>query len=212
MINIVIADDHKMFLDGLVAFIEKLDDIKCVGTATDGASAFLLPEQNHIDVAVLDIKMPFMDGIELTKALREKYPEIKVLILSMHKEKEQIQDALAAGAFGYIIKEKGGEELELAIRTIMNGKNYYSESIPEIIMSSLGDKVENAEPIIELTKREIEILKLLVQGLSGPQIATQLFVTEATVASHRRNLHSKFDVSNVAQLIDAARKNGVIND
>lgn len=212
MINVIIADDHKMFLDGLVAIIEKLDDIKCVGTATDGATAFQLPEQLRIDVAVLDIKMPYMDGIELTKALKEKYPSIKVLILSMFKDKEQIEEALAAGAKGYIIKEKGGEELAMAIRAIMNGKKYYSESIPEIIMSALSEASTEVETTVKLTDRETEILKLLVKGLNGPQIAKQLFVSEATVASHRRNLHSKLGVSNIAQLIDVARKKGFVDD
>lgn len=214
MIKVVLADDHQMFLDGLVLLLKDVEDIECVGTANDGIAAKKLIEESHVDVALLDIGMPQLNGIELTRLLAEESPEVKVVILSMHKDKRPIAGALEAGAHGYIIKEEGRGELVNAIREVYHGREYYSTSVTQTIMSSLRKATRSSSEVAHesLTKRELDVLRLIVEGHSTPEIAEKLFVAKSTVASHRKNIHSKLGINNVNQLITYTLKHGLLDN
>lgn len=213
MIKVLLADDHQIVLDGLSMLIENEPDMEKVQEVTDGELVLKVLETVEVDVAVLDIEMPRKDGIETAKAIRDQYPDIKVLILTMYNTKSFIEQLVQAGAVGYILKNRGKEELIDAIRTVSKGSKYFGEAVTETLINSLANNHErNAEPIeVIITKREKEILQLIIQGLSTPQIAKQLFIANSTVESHRRNLIDKTGVSNTKALIAFAYENGLVN-
>lgn len=214
MIQIAIADDHVIFLDGLSSLISGKRNIECVGLASDANELLELASKYPIDVAVIDINMPGMNGIDLSIILKEKYPNIKTLILSSFKDKRKIQEALEGGISGYILKEKGQEELEKAIVQIYNGKEYYTDAVLQIVLdivrNGAKEKENNYRAI--LTQREIDVLTEIVNGLTTPQIAQKLFISESTVASHRKNIHSKFGVSKMNQLIRFVSEHDVLDN
>ncbi|MFT5819261.1 MAG: two-component system nitrate/nitrite response regulator NarL [Crocinitomix sp.] len=210
MIKILLADDHGMILDGLKSILKNETDIKVVGTADNGEDAVHIIENNDVDVAILDINMPKMNGIEATRIIRAN-SDTKVLILSMHDTYEFIDELIDAGCQGYILKNKGQEELVTAIRRVHNGKPYFGERIKERIMEErLSPKKNKIAMPVSLTKREIEVLKLIAQEFTSPEIAEKLFIVEATVNTHRRNLISKLGVRNSLGLVSYAYKNGMI--
>ena len=210
MIKVLLADDHEIILDGLKSLLEEEDDIEVVGTAKDGEEAIQLMENNTIDVAVLDINMPGMNGIETTKIVRST-TDTKVLILSMYNTYEFIDELIEAGCQGYILKNKGQEELVRAIRRVYNGKPYFGENVLEkIVEQRLNPQKEKEEVAVTLTKREVEVLKLIAQEFTSPEIAEKLFIAEATVNTHRRNLISKLKVRSSLGLVRYAYKHGFI--
>ena len=210
MIKVLLADDHEIILDGLKSLLEEEDDIEVVGTAKDGEEAIQLMENNTIDVAVLDINMPGMNGIETTKIVRST-TDTKVLILSMYNTYEFIDELIEAGCQGYILKNKGQEELVRAIRRVYNGKSYFGENVLEkIVEQRLNPQKEKEEVAVTLTKREVEVLKLIAQEFTSPEIAEKLFIAEATVNTHRRNLISKLKVRSSLGLVRYAYKHGFI--
>lgn len=210
MIKVLLADDHEIILDGLKSLLEEEDDIEVVGTAKDGEEAIQLMENNTIDVAVLDINMPGMNGIETTKIVRST-TDTKVLILSMYNTYEFIDELIEAGCQGYILKNKGQEELVRAIRRVYNGKSYFGENVLEkIVEQRLNPQKEKEEVAVTLTKREVEVLKLIAQEFTSPEIAEKLFIAEATVNTHRRNLISKLKVRSSLGLVHYAYKHGFI--
>jgi len=208
MTKIIIADDHKIFIEGLSSLISADDNISIVGTAEDGKQAFDLLQNNTIDIAVLDIEMPNIDGLDLTKKIKENFPDIKVLILTMHDEIGFIRKMMEAGVDGYILKNKGKEELITAIDMLNSGEDYFGEDIKNTVMNSMKSKDMVGEII--LTKKEIEVLKLIANGDTASIIAEKLFITKDTVNTHRRNLISKTGVRNSVELTRFAIKSGYV--
>jgi len=213
MINIILADDHKIVLDGLVSILDDKDDIKVLGTASDGAQTIQLLKdyQEMIDIAVLDIEMPLMSGIELTKLIMKQYPNVKVLILTMYKTEEFVKQIISAGASGYILKNKGSEELVKAIRYIQTGKSYLGQEITDVLVTAL--KKKQLSPIsihTHLTKREKEVLRHIVRGRTSRQIGKILSIAPTTVDTHRRNLIDKTGVANSKELISFAIENKIL--
>jgi two-component system, NarL family, nitrate/nitrite response regulator NarL len=202
MINVILADDHQIVLDGLKSLIEQEKDICSVGEALNGIELLAQLKEKQADVAVLDIDMPLMNGIETTKEIRMLYPKMKVLILSMYNENEYIKRLIEVGASGYILKNKGKEELVKAIRKVAEGGKYLGEAVIKTLMDDIQKPKKNVEEIkIPLTKRENEVLKLIVECNSTPQIADKLFIAHSTVETHRRNLIDKLGVANTKELI-----------
>ncbi|NVO08802.1 MAG: response regulator transcription factor [Bacteroidales bacterium] len=209
MINVIIADDHQIVLDGLKLLLEREKDICPVGEALNGVELLAQLEKKQVDVAVIDIDMPRMNGIETTKEIRKRFPHIKVLILSMYNDNEYIKQLVEVGASGYILKNKGKEELVSAIRKIASGSEYLGEDIIKTIMEEMKKPKKTLnENKIPLTKREIEVLKLIAQGCTTPQIADKLYIAPSTVETHRRNLIDKLGVANSKELIRYAIENG----
>lgn len=177
-----------------------------VGEASNGEEVIPLLEKNKVDVAVLDVTMPKMDGIELTKFIRGNYPDTKVLILTMHNEISYIRRIIEAGAHGYILKNKGKEELVRAIRSLNDGQEYLGKEVTRTLFSSIRNSNVHGE--ITLTRRERDVLKLIADGRTTPMISDELNIAPSTVETHRRNLIEKTGVKNSKGLVKFAIENG----
>lgn len=209
-ITVLLADDHQIVLDGLRTMLEKEQNIEVVGLASNGHQALRIISGQKVDIAVLDIEMPDMDGIEVTKKIRLEQPETKVLILSMYSNDTFIKKLIELGVSGYILKNQGQEELVTAINRVAIGDEYFGESVTKAIIK--GMKKSGIEEVsVKLTQREIEVLKLIGFGMSTPEIAEKLFIAHSTVETHRRNLIDKTGVANSKGLIRYALKNGYTN-
>lgn len=212
MTRILIADDHQIFIDGLKALLSNDKRFEVVAEANNGNDVLEQLEKKEIDVVVLDVNMPEMNGIETTKIIAKKYPHISVLMLTMYNRKEFIIELLQAGASGYVLKNCSREELTEAIISVDKGKNYFSRDVTDTVMEGLKKmKSGQSEINTELSKREIEILKLIVQEMTTKEIAEKLFISESTVETHRRNLISKLGVRNTAGLVRYAMENKIID-
>ncbi|MEM9547383.1 MAG: response regulator transcription factor [Bacteroidota bacterium] len=210
MISVIIADDHQIVVDGLVSILEMEADIDVVGTARNGNQVIQLLTEQKVDVAILDIEMPGLTGVQLSEIIRDKYPSTQVLILSMYNTKNFVQQIINSGAKGYILKNKGKEELVKAIRYVHMGQGYVGQEITDVMMEALKEKSKpKKEPKFVLTKREKEVLALIAQGFSSIEIGKKLFIAPTTVDTHRRNLIDKLDVSNSKELIVFAIKNNL---
>jgi DNA-binding NarL/FixJ family response regulator len=212
-INILIADDHKMFREGLTELLSKEQGMKVVDTAGDGEEIKLSLTKNHIDIILMDIDMGETNGIEMTQEIKESHPDIHVLALSMHGDKNYIVKMLEAGAKGYILKNAGKEEMINAIHTVANGNSYFSSQVS----SKLLEHLTNPAPIRRgaddtlLTDREIEILRLIAEEYSNPEIAEKLFISVRTVDTHRRNILDKLGAKNTAGLVKYAIQKGLLD-
>jgi DNA-binding NarL/FixJ family response regulator len=173
-INIVIADDHKMFLDGLSSLLGGFSHLKIIGTATDGGQVLNILEKNAaVDIVITDISMPGMDGMRLTKEIRKNYPHIKILALSMHNQGSIISTMLKNGISGFVLKDAGKEELLNAIKALSEGETFFSEEVKSAFMESMipGKKTKSNSSRIELSERETEVLKLIAAEYTQQQIA-----------------------------------------
>lgn len=211
MINVIIADDHKIVLEGLVSILEDKVDINIVGQAMNGKEVYEIIKNREVDIAILDIEMPYASGVEITEFLAKEYPDIKVIILTMYKSQVFVKRVIASGAKGYILKNRGGEELTKAIRSVYNGGSYIGEEITDVLLSALrvNEDVKMTK-VVKLTKREKEILKLICDGLTSIEIGKKLFIASSTVDTHRRNLIDKTGVSNSKKLIKYAFENKLV--
>lgn len=211
-INICIIDDHSLIRDGIKSSLENFSGLTVVAEATNGKQALDALAGKSIDIVLMDISMDVMNGIEATKKIRKIFPEIKILALTMHDDDSHILHMLKAGAMGYVLKSEPSENLVKAIEAVLMGKTYFSKKVSDIMMNrfmSIKTK-KSTFGFDQLTKREIEILLLISNGLTNPQIADKLFISHRTVDSHRRNLIQKLNVKNTAGLVMAAVKNGVV--
>jgi DNA-binding NarL/FixJ family response regulator len=212
--RILIADDHEIFLDSLSMLIATFPDVEIVGNCKNGLEVLNFLQNQTIDLLVTDYKMPLMSGIELTLQLRQKYSQIKVLMLSVSEEAEMIREAFQAGVWGYMMKKSGKAELQKAIETIKNGQRYFSESVVfELMRLGLTDNIpqnEIQQEFNQLTEREIEIIKLITNELSSQEIAEKLFIAPKTVETHRHNILKKLGLKNTVGLIKYALKNGLV--
>lgn len=207
MIKILIADDHQIFLDGLQAILHTEKDIQVVAEALTGNEVLFQLENHDVDIAVLDIEMPCRNGIQLSEIIREKYPAVKVLILTMHDQPQYIEQLLLHDVKGYILKNKGSEQLVLALKTIARGETYFGQELFQTLKQLHQKKKNSGE--INLTRREEEILRLIAQAQTTPEIAGKLFIAQSTVETHRRNLIAKLGVKNTLGLVKWAVEKGM---
>lgn len=211
MIRIIIADDHRIVVEGLESLLKGESDIEVVSAFLNGRDAYEYLLVNDIDVAVLDINMPEMDGAETTKLIVDAGIKTKILVLSMHDDHEIIDQLLEAGCSGYILKNKGQEELVKAIRALYNGEEHYgSKVVDTIIAARKNPKPTSTKLPIKLTKREIEIIKLIAKEFTTPQISKKLNIAETTVDTHRRNMISKLGLKSSIGLARHAVENGLL--
>jgi len=211
-IKLMIVDDHQMFLDGITSLIKNYSNIVIKHIAKDGLEAInYLKQDNDIDIVISDINMPNLTGLELCRKVRANYPSINVLILSMHNDTATIKDLLNAGALGYILKNTGKDELFEAINVVQNNETYFSEEVKTNIMNSITRaKKAKSNFNVKLSKREIEIIKLIADELTTNEIAEKLFISLHTVESHRKNILRKTSSRNLAGLIKYAVKEGLV--
>lgn len=203
-IKLLIIDDHKVMRSGIKLLFKGDKNIKIVGEASDGKKGLAAVEKLKPNVVMTDISMPEMSGIELTKILKEKYPSINVLILSMHNDDEYVIDALEAGAMGYLPKDSAEEEIVSAVYSLGEGKMYYSRSISNVFAKKLLKKIETKNKFEKLTARELEVLELIVKGFSNKEIANKLFVSKRTIDNHRTNFMKKIAAKNTADIVRIA--------
>lgn len=214
MIRVLIADDHTMFVDGIESILKTESDISVVGKCFDGLSVFKLVDQSEIDVLLLDINLPGMNGIDVCKKLSSSHPQVRVLALSMHNDESFVSEILKNGAMGYILKNTGKTELVDAIKKVSQGKSYFSKDVTETIMKSLvsertkSRKSPSGTPII--SRREREVLSLIIKEYTTQEIAEELHISLKTVESHRRSLLTKLNVRNTAGLVRVAVENDLV--
>jgi DNA-binding NarL/FixJ family response regulator len=206
MARVIIADDHQMFIDGLKSMLEEIDGIEVVGEARNGQEAVALCDQEDVDIVIMDISMPVMDGIEATGVIKHQHPDIKVLGLSMYNDKNFIADILKTGASGYILKNTGKQELVNALSTLQHGGSYLDTEVSNTLLKSFTAKEPSRHMVEKLSDREMEVLEAIAKGLTTQEIAKKLFISKNTVETHRKNLLYKLEARNTAELITNAYK------
>jgi DNA-binding NarL/FixJ family response regulator len=212
-IRIIVADDHHILLDGLKALLQKQKDIEIVGLFNNGKEVYKALPNLTIDVALLDINMPEMDGLELTRKIKKEFPSIPVIILSMHDDAGHIMELIDAGASGYLLKNVTDKELLEAIKSVATGKFYFSTEVSEKIAAVAMQqqrRQDAAEDEPKLTDRELEILKLVAKEYSNAQIAQTLFISERTVETHRKNMLRKTNNKTILGLLRYAIERQII--
>jgi len=210
-IKVLLVDDHQLIIDGLKSLMKNTAEIMVTGEANNGREALRLLDILNVDVVLMDIDMPVMNGIDALKEIKKGKPAIKVIILSMHEESGMIKNLLAIGADGYLLKSTSQDELISAIKKVANGNKYFSTEVTlSLLNGSQGNSQTSKQPSEILTSREEEILKLIAEGFSNKEIGTQLFISHRTVDTHRTNLMKKLNTSNIAGLISYAIKSGLI--
>ncbi len=214
-INILLVDDHTLIREGLKLILKKNKNFKIIGEASNGVEAIKYIEKNanKVHVVMLDITMPELDGFEVAKIVRQSYPDIKILALTMHSEESYITKMIDVGVHGYVLKDSNLEDLSTAIQTLLDGKPYYSSDVSAIMINSLMNKdkkKENTE-INNLTEREVQIIDLITEGFKSSEIAEKLQLSTRTIEVHRRNLMKKLDVKNTAELVSFVLKSKLIS-
>jgi two-component system, NarL family, response regulator NreC len=213
-LDIVVADDHTLMRQGLCKILEGQPDWQVVGQASTGRDAVTMVLELEPSVAILDIGMPLLNGIEATRQLTRRLPDLHVLILSMHSEEAYITRALEAGAQGYLLKDSADTELIRAISSVSIGKSYFSPAVARIMLDDYVRHL-NQRGIVDrydsLSEREREIFQLIAEGHTNKEISEVLSVSSATVETHRAHLFQKLDVHNTAELVLYAVRRGVIS-
>jgi two-component system nitrate/nitrite response regulator NarL len=213
MIRVLLVDDHPLVLDGINACLSSEPNIEVVGQANNGLEALELAEALSPDVVLMDVSMPVMNGLEATKELKLRFPDFRVLILSMHENREYILQLIQSGAAGYVLKDVSSKELVKAIEVVHQGGTYFSSRASDTLVRQFdsgrrNSGVDDSRP--SLTKREETVLKLLAEGGSNKDIARQLDISVRTVETHRQNIKQKLNIQTAAGLAKYAIENSII--
>lgn len=215
MIKVILVDDHQIVRDGIKLLIEGMDGIKVIGEAGSAEEMIAMLKDKTPDIAIIDISLPKMSGIELSEYITEHYPQVRIVMLSMYKSEDFVFNAIKSGASGYLPKNTTKIELQNAIHEVMKGKEYFSESISNIILKSYIRKAQSEnlpeeKDLSILSQREQEVLKLFSDGKSNQEIADILFISIRTVESHKNHIMQKLELKTTVDLIKFAIKNGIL--
>lgn len=213
-IRVLLVDDHRILREGVRALLEQQSDVVVVGEAQDGFEALAKVEALRPDVVLMDMIMPGLNGLEATVQVKERFPGVVVLIMSMHDNDEYVQQVIQAGASGYLLKGVAADDLVLAIKEVHSGASFVDPSIAAKLVEDYVRRVragEMTEPGDPLTPREREILKLIAEGNTNHDIAVKLFLSKKTVESHRANIMRKLDLHDVTELVKYALRTGLIS-
>lgn len=213
-VTVFIVDDHRLVREGFISIINDFKEFELIGEAENGQSALdkIATLTKLPDVILMDINMPKMNGVECTQKLIGKYPDVKIIALTMMNQSTHIKSMLKSGAVGYILKDCDQDELREAIQTVAEGNTYFSQSVSQQVMNELTlskKQVKNAHEL--LSEREKEVLRLIVKDLSNKEIADQLYISVRTVDTHKQNLLSKTGTNSTAGLVVFAIKNELVN-
>ncbi len=214
-IQLMLVEDHQIVREGIISLLKDIDDLEISSEAPDGIQALKQLDKVQPHVILVDISMPHMDGLEFAATVTEKFPAIKLLVLSMHLSEIYIKNAIAKGVAGYVQKDISKNELIEAIRSVSKGKHFFSPQVSGLMMKNFIDEAKNVKKPLarinpELTDREIQILKLLAEGMSSSEIGEILFISRRTVENHRMSLLQKLNVKNVAGLVKYAITNHLV--
>jgi DNA-binding NarL/FixJ family response regulator len=204
-IKVLVVDDHPMVLEGMKSMLLQIECAEMIGTASNAYEALEKIKTTFPEIVITDINMPEISGIELTLKIRKEYPSVKIIAMSTFKERSYISQMVQNGASGYLVKSASKKEIEEAILSVYEGKLYMS-----IDINLSATEKENLNTVPTLSSREKEVLILIADGFSNPQIAAKLFISLHTVDSHRKNLLTKFEVNNTASLIKLASKYNLV--
>ncbi len=213
VVRVLLAEDHTLVRKALRSLLEAETDIEVVGEAEDGREAVEQVGQLHPDLVLMDISMPSLNGLEATRQIRQRFPEVKVLVLTMHADEEHIFQILRAGASGYVVKKAAPSELISAIQTVYRGDTFLSPSVSRTVVQEYirwAEAMEGEDDYSRLTPREREVLQLIAEGHSNREMAGMLHISVKTVEGHRANLMDKLDLHSTAELTQYAIRKGVI--
>jgi len=211
--KIIIAEDHRLFREGIKALLENNPELQIVGEAADGLEAIRCARKCKADLMILDLSMPKLGGISAIKEIKRQFPEIKILVLTIHQSDQYVLETFEAGADGYCLKDAGRNELRMAISSVLAGKTYLSPGISEQVMEGYIEgrkKLKTKTTWDTITQREREVLKLLGEGYQNKEIADLLNISVKTVEKHRANIMSKLDLHNAAALTAYAIEKGLV--
>ena len=211
--KIIIAEDHRLFREGIKALLEKNSDFQIVGEAGDGLEAIRCARKNKADLMILDLSMPKLGGISAIREIKRQFPNIKILVLTIHQSDQYVLETFEAGADGYCLKDAGRNELRVAIDSVLAGNTYLSPGISELVMEGYIEgrkKLKTKTTWDTITQREREVLKLLGEGYQNKEIAELLHISVKTVEKHRANIMSKLDLHNAAALTAYAIEKGLV--
>jgi DNA-binding NarL/FixJ family response regulator len=208
-VKVVVADDQTAVREGLVTILELMPGIAVVGAAADGDEAVALTAEHDPDVVLMDLRMPRVDGVEATRRIRELHPRTQVVVLTTYADDASILGALSAGAVGFLTKNAGREEIRLAIEAAAAGHAHLDPAAHEALVAAARPRASTASPADDLTRREVEVLVLIARGLSNKEIASQLFLTEATVKTHVNHIFGKTGSRTRAQAVAYANAHGL---
>ena len=211
MIKLMIVEDHSMVREGLKQLLELDEDLKVISQASDGCEGIKKLDEDRPDVLLLDINLPNMNGLEMLKEIHERNIDVKVLILTIHNEIDYLMKAVEIGCNGYVLKDSDSNLLKKAIYSVYNGENFIQPSLTPALNAGLAGKSMLDDKVNELTRREIEVLKLIAEGLFNKEIAATLDISERTVKNHVSNIFKKIDVSDRTQAAVFAIKNNLVN-
>jgi DNA-binding NarL/FixJ family response regulator len=199
--NILIADDHQLFIEGLSMLVSRIEGVQIVGQVKNGRQAVEICQNQKVDLILMDLEMPEMGGVEASIIIKHDFPAIKIIAVTMLNEYNTIKKALRGGIDGYVVKNLGISELERAIDTVMSGQIYMSPEIMNILALGVAGRKPNQAYVPNLTRREKEVIKLIIDGLTNEMIAEKLFLSSLTVSTHRKNVLSKLNLKNTAMLV-----------
>jgi DNA-binding NarL/FixJ family response regulator len=210
-INILLVEDHQIVREGLRSLLEKQTGFRVVAEAEDGRAAVQVAREMALDIVIMDVSMPDLNGIEATRQILAHNPDTKVIALSMHADKRFVVQMLRAGASGYVLKNSAFGELELAIRTVLANRTYLSPKMADLIVKEYVHHLANAEPSVFsiLTPRELEVLQLLSEGKTTKEIAFSLQVSVKTIETYRQQIMAKLGVHSIAELTKYAIREGL---
>lgn len=209
-IKLIIADDHEIFRKGLRNVLSRLKYVDIVGEATNGKEVVDMVKKKNVDIILMDIEMPEMNGIETTRRILTIKPDMKIVALTMFNDEQYIQDMLNAGAKGFLLKNITKQILDKAIRTIAEGNNYYSDELFSFFTRKVAGEKSSKDIELKLTNREKEILQLICEGLNNEEIADKLAISERTVIGHKSNLLAKTNCKSTPSLISYSIKNQLV--
>jgi DNA-binding NarL/FixJ family response regulator len=211
MIKVLLADDHSIVRAGLRRIIEESGEMEVIAEAADGREAFRKAHEHLPDVAVIDISMPNCDGLEVIRLLRNDYPQLPILVLTMHEEGQYVVRAIEAGAMGYITKQSAPEQLVKAIRKVHDGHRYLTDEAAEALALRVAKGTRGRSPLDTLSMRELQVLRRLALGNTNREIARAYHISIKTVDTYRSRILKKLDLRNNADLSRFAIQNGLID-
>jgi DNA-binding NarL/FixJ family response regulator len=214
MIHLLLTDDHPVVTNGIKLLLQDVPDIICVAEARNGAEALEALALQQIDVVMMDIEMPVMDGIKATELISRRFPQVNVVAISIYADYPHVQSMVKAGAKGYLLKNCGKQELEQCIRKVYDGGTFFSDDLTDVLLAGMHGKFVKKEGSSQflptLSRREKEILKLIIDEMTTAEIAEKLFISVGTVETHRHNMMNKLGVRNTAGLVRVAITNALV--
>lgn len=207
MVRIIIADDHQLFRNGLRALLQATDSFEVVGEADSGDTLLNLLKTRETDIVLLDISLPDKSGLDILPVVRDKYPNIKCIMLTMHEELQYVKESLKKGAAGYLLKDTNENELKDAIQSVFAGKRHFKNKVSELLLEDMSGP---GSPSPILSEREIEIVRMVAEGRITKEIADKLFISVRTVETHRSRIMKKLGAANASEMINAAYRRKLI--